>query len=451
MRKTFYLFLLISFLCIGLIGQISQAVGEDELVTKARHFLDMLNANNYKEALLSCDEGVLKSLGPEKLAELWKVAIDRLGVLKKQEIVRKEQQDSYNYVFLTCEFEKQALDFRVTFNKEKHITGFVFLPPSSGQYQPPSYSSPDLFEEKKVTVGSGEWLLPGTLTIPKGNGPFPAIVLVHGSGSHDRDETVGANKPFKDLAWGLASRGFAVLRYEKRTLVYGSKLNENPKLYESFTVRQESIEDALAAVKLLKSEKTINPQKIVVLGHSLGGLVIPRIAGEGKDLDIAGFVIMAGAARKMEDIILEQTKYIFNLDGTISAEEEKQITETNKVREKIKTLKKIDSASGEKFFMIPAAYWLDLNEYEPVEVVKEIRKPILVLQGGRDFQVTSEDFENWKKALANRNNTDFKFYPLLNHLFFEGAGKSSLEEYFKNTKNVAEYVINDIATWMKKL
>lgn len=179
--------------------------------------------------------------------------------------------------------------------------------------------------------------------------------------------------------------------------------------------------------------------------------MIPRIAKEGKDLDIAGFIIMAGAARKLEDIILDQTKYFANLDGTISEEEQKQITEANKVREKIKSLKKTDSTSGEKFFMIPVTYWLDLNEYEPLEVVKDIRKPILVLQGGRDFQVTTEDFENWKKTLANRNNTDFKFYPLLNHLFFEGEGKSTLEEYFKNTKNVAEYVINDIAAWMKKL
>src|SRR5437868_1155092 len=74
----------------------------------------------------------------------------------------------------------------------------------------------DTFDEREVTVGKGEWELPGTLGLPKGSGPFPAVVLVQGSGPQDRDETMGVNKPFQDIAWGLASNGIAVLRYDKR-------------------------------------------------------------------------------------------------------------------------------------------------------------------------------------------------------------------------------------------
>lgn len=451
MRKVFGLFLIISFLCTGLAGQISRETGEDALVAKARYVVGALSANNFKGAIRDFDATMLKVAGPEKMAEAWKMVTAKAGVFKKQGAARKEQQTPYDIVFITCEFEKEMLDIRVTFDKEKHIAGFHFIPAQSGQYQPPAYSSPDLFDEKEVTVGSGEWTLPGTLSIPKGNGPFPALVLVHGSGPNDRDETVGLNKPFKDLAWGLASRGIAVLRYEKRTRLFGPKLAADPKFASSFTVREETIEDAVAAVKLLKSEKSVNPKKIFVLGHSLGGMVIPRIAAEGKTLDIAGFIIMAGLTRKLEDTILEQTNYITGLDGVLSEDEKKQIAEIKKAVEKIKALKKTDLQSKEMILMGPVSYWLDLNEYEPVNDVKGIRQSILVLQGGRDYQVTTEDFENWKKALSAGKNADFKLYPALNHLFFEGEGKSVPDEYMKIQKNIAEYVINDIAEWVKKI
>ncbi|MCX6581498.1 MAG: alpha/beta fold hydrolase [Candidatus Aminicenantes bacterium] len=452
MRKIFRLLLIISFLCICLAGQISQETGKGALVAKARYLVGALSANNFKGAIRDFDAAMLKVAGPEKMAEAWKMVTGKLGAFKKQGDARKEQQAPYDIVFITCEFEKEMLDIRVTFDKEKHIAGFHFVPTQLGSYQPPAYSSPGLFEEKDVIVGSGDWLLPGTLTIPKGNGPFPALVLVHGSGANDRDETLGSNKPFKDLAWGLASRGIAVLRYEKRTRVYGAKLKGDQEFANSFTVGDETIEDALAAVILLKTENAIDPKKIFVLGHSLGGMLIPRIAAEGKNLDIAGFIIMAGATRKFEDMFLEQTNYVATLDGSLSEDEKKQIAEIEKSVKKIKALKKSDLQSQETILMAPVSYWLDLNEYDPVKVVKDIRQPILVLQGARDYQVATEDFENWKKALSpsTGENTDFKLYPMLNHLFFEGKGKSTPDEYMKIRENIAEYVINDIAGWLKK-
>ncbi|MCU0284901.1 MAG: alpha/beta fold hydrolase [Acidobacteria bacterium] len=451
MKKTLYLVLITLFLSIFLAGQIPGEKVEDELVAKAQQVIAALQANNYKDAARDFDPTMSKLLGPEKLAEVWTAMPQQVGAFKKQGTARKEQTGNHQTIVIPCEFEKMTLDARVTFDNEKRIAGLHFIPARSlSTYHPPSYASPSLFEEREVTIGSGEWALPGTLIIPKGNGPFPAVVLVHGSGPNDRDETVGANKPFKDLAWGLGSRGIAVLRYDKRTLVYGSKLVEDPKFAESFTVRQETTEDALAAVKFLKSEKNIDPQKIVVLGHSLGGMMIPRIAAEGKDL-AAGYIIMAGLTRKIEDTILEQTNYICNLDGILSPEEEKILFDIDKAREKIKTFKKTDPPSRDIVMMGPMCYWLDLNEYEPTQMVKEIRKPIFVLQGGRDYQVTIVDFENWQKALSGRKNAEFKLYPALNHLFFEGEGKSTPDEYIKNQENVAVYVITDIAAWMKKI
>ena len=124
-----------------------------------------------------------------------------------------EKHAQFDIVIVTCEFEKRMIDIKVVFNRKKEVTGLWFLPAQkSAEYEIPSYMIPEKFREKEVTIGTGEWQLPGTLTLPKSGEPFRAAVLVHGSGPNDRDETIGPNKPFRDLAWGLASRGVAVLR-----------------------------------------------------------------------------------------------------------------------------------------------------------------------------------------------------------------------------------------------
>ena len=161
--------------------------------------------------------------------------------------------------------------------------------------------------------------------MPVGKGPFAAVVLVQGSGPHDWDETIGPNKPFRDLAWGLASQGIAVLRYDKRTKVYGAKIQD---LMATFTVKEETIDDALAAVALLRRNAQVNPQQIMVLGHSLGGYLLPRIGAA--DPGIAGLIMLAGMTRKLEDTILDQYTYIFSLSGTLSAEQQQQLEELKK-------------------------------------------------------------------------------------------------------------------------
>jgi len=128
---------------------------------------------------------------------------------------------------------------------------------------PPPYANAASFTEQDVRFGADPWILPGTLTIPRAAGPHPAVVLVHGSGPADRDETVGVLKPFRDLAWGLASMGTAVLRYEKRTRVHGARmLQDIPRL----TVKEEVIDDAIAAVAFLRGVQGLDPERLFVIG-----------------------------------------------------------------------------------------------------------------------------------------------------------------------------------------
>src|SRR5262249_33304504 len=160
----------------------------------------------------------------EKVKETWKTLTEKCGNFKKQGAAREQKSGKYDIVFVACEFEKFTLDARVVFDADKKIAGLAFTPATTAEYKAPAYVKRDAFKQVEATVGPGGWALPATLALPLGDGPFRAVVLVHGSGPQDRDETILANRPFRDLAWGLASRGIAVLRYEKRTREHSLKL-----------------------------------------------------------------------------------------------------------------------------------------------------------------------------------------------------------------------------------
>ena len=311
-------------------------------------------------------------------------------------------------------------------------------------YRPPEYAGPALFQEQQVTVGAGsEWALPATLTLPKGRGPFPAVVLVHGSGPNDRNETQGPNKPFQDLAWGLGTQGIAVLRYDKRTFAHPGKLSTLPNL----TVKEETVDDVLAAVALLRQTKDIDPKRIFVLGHSLGGMLVPRIGLADKS-DIAGFIILAGATRPLEDEWVRQFEYVYSLDGPMTAQEKAEIEEYKRQATRIKQLTPADASGKELLLHVPASYWVDLRGYSPPAAALKLKQPLLILQGERDYNVTMDAFRDWQQALAKRAHTSFKSYPKLDHLFLEGTGPATPADYAR-PRNIPKYVVDDIATWIK--
>ncbi len=448
MKGCIYVLLSATVLLAGSFSYAQQQVISEsgEIIALAEEFVELLEKGDFSGAVKNFDSTMEKAVSPEKLQEIWKSLITQVGPFKSQVDTRVEKVSPYDIVYVKCEFEKSPIDVKVVFDNAKQIAGLFFVPSQpSLKYKPPTYIKPDSYREKEVTVGSWEWPLPGTLTLPIGEGPFPVVVLVHGSGPNDRDESIGPNKPFRDLAWGLASQGIAVLRYEKRTKEYATKLDS---IKDSITVKEETIDDALSAVSMLRKMEGMNAKKIFVLGHSLGGMLIPKIAL--LDPDIAGLIIMAGSTRPLEDMILEQISYIFSLDGTISKDENTQLEQLKLQVAKVKDPElSISTPSSDLPFGVPAKYWLDLRGYNPPEVAKNLKQPMLILQGGRDYQVTMEDFQGWKRALSFRKNIEFKIYPKLNHLFIEGEDKSTPDEYQK-AGHVAKAVIDDIANWIKK-
>jgi dienelactone hydrolase len=392
------------------------------------------------------DDKMKAALPLERVASTWDTLLTQVGAYKscapqsRVRVIADKQM-----VITTCEFERASLDVQFAFDAESRVSGMVIRPRAAPDvpFTLPSYATASAYSESPLTIGSGEWALPATLDMPVGAGPFPLVVLVHGSGPGDRDETVGAEKPFRDLGVGLASRGIAVLRYDKRTKVYGGKVLG----LSDFTVKDETIDDALDAVKTARAQPKIDPDRIFVLGHSLGGMLIPRIAAG--DSRLAGVIVMAGAARPLEQAIVEQLRYLATADGTISPDEQKAIDQASANATAIEALTPADANSGRTILNAPASYWLDLRGYDPPTSAKNVQQRMLILQGERDYQVTMNEFDRWKTALAGKPHVTFRSYPALNHLFIAGTGRSLPAEY-ETPGHVDAAVVGDIADWIKR-
>jgi len=306
---------------------------------------------------------------------------------------------------------------------------------------------------EKIIIGE-KYLLDGLLTIPDtGDTPFPAIVLVHGSGPNDMDEKVGNTYTFKDLAQGFAERGIATIRYNKRTKTYGKQMVTAPDA-RSMTVWDETIEDALFATELIKKDPRINPDKVFIAGHSMGAMLAPRIDAEGGNY--AGLILLAGSPRRLEEIIIEQQdNAVARLNKFLQWIAGKQM---KKIREKLDKIYKISDEEAKNTSFLGKynkLYYLKEWGEKPAEnYLKDLTKPIYITQGEMDFHVSVEnDFNKYKEILGDRPNVTFKLYPNLNHCFMQttyGLDISKGLKEYKEPRNVEPYVMDDIAEWVKR-
>ncbi len=329
------------------------------------------------------------------------------------------------------------------------LAGLQLAPPEAAAptptWVPPPYADPATFTEREITLGTGTLAVPGTLSGPSTPGRHPAILLLGGSGPVDRDETIGPNKPLKDLAWGLATRGITVARFDKVTFARDAQVGQ----VADFTIADEYVPAALAAIEELRGDPGVDPARIFVGGHSLGGTVAPRVAAAARPVvPVAGLVILAGGATPLHRTIIRQIRYLASLSPAAAASEPALATLERQADLIDSDQLSPSTPSADLPLGTPAPYWLDLREYDPVALAASLDLPILLVQGGRDYQATVEDdLARWQAGLAGGPPVTVGVYPEGNHLFIAGSGPSSPAEY-GTPGHVDAQVVADVAGWL---
>ncbi len=365
-------------------------------------------------------------------------SLAQLGTLEEISPAYEGELKGYKVFYIPCVFSNMSVDL-VLVTDQGLIAGLNTGAYTGGAEQEETsalFDSIDL----ALPVPSMNKELPGTLTVPKGDGPFPAVVLIHGSGPCDRDESVGNLKPFKDLAEGLAEKDIAVYRFDKRTYVYGSEMMNDHQI----TLVEESIEDAVNAVQLLAAQEKIDPDRILVLGHSLGGNAVPAIAGELEQAPVkaCGFIMMAASPRPLDELMREQYDYLYSLLPEVT---EEQQAEKDALFSELDRLKDPDALTDDDMIAgAYAPYWKWLADYDALKEAEGIAEPCLLLQGEEDYQVTMEDFAIWQEAVGEKENWQLISYPGLIHAFTQGQKAEGAAAYSRNEK-VDPQVIEDIA------
>lgn len=430
--------LLISFL-LGCMPLLRAQSPED----RASQFLGMLLREHYDSCHQTFDSTLASKVSAEMLSKIGTQFSQFLGEYQGSEAPKLERKEKYDVVLIRLKYEKSTVRLSLSYNAEGKVAGIYFLPGASeNSYQLPAYARLGSFSEKKLLVKSGKYQLPAVLTLPNNIENPPVAILLAGSGPNDKDESIGPNKVLKDIALGLASQGVASLRYDKRTLVYGSELN-----LSKTGIEEEVIEDALSAIQLLQSQEETRSSAVFLVGHSLGGMCAPLVAKRSSK--VKALVLLAANARPLEVLLPEQYEYIMGLDS-LDDEERSQMARLSRQLRRLEHEDELKKSPADSLPLgLSAYYWQSIKRYDQVAVAGKLKQPILVLQGGRDYQVTLKDADIWRRELSSDPKNKIEVLDELNHLFMEGEGKSKPQEY-QQPAHVQEVLIRKIADWIKQ-
>lgn len=429
---------------LGLLwSQRASAQAPVDAVAVAQRLLDHMRARRYAEAEAMFTADMARAVPADKLKAVWESIPAQAGAFKRRGEPKAESRDGTTLVAVPLHHEKAELAARIAVDAGGKVSGFVIQPAGATPAPPPAVPPDAPYTERDFRVGEGERALPGTLAMPKDvddRRGVPSFVLVHGSGPQDRNESIGPNRPFLDIARGLAAQGIAVLRYDKR-----SKARPQDFAGRDYTIDDETTDDAVAAVRALRKVEGVDPQRVFVFGHSQGGMLAPRIAM--RTGDIAGLILFAAPARPLLDILIEQNRRLAVLDDGKTSDAERAAI--GKLEAQVQAARNDPEAKPEALpLRLPASYWRSTDQVQPVAEAQKADLPMLILQGARDLQVVDADWQRWKAGLHDDPDVTFKLYPALNHLGIAGEGEGSLAEY-RAPGHVDAQLIADVAAWIE--
>lgn len=387
----------------------AQQTTDDDLA-KAEHAFTLLLADETDSLMAMMSPEMVQALSAQNMHGAMAQVESSLGAYQEHSPWERRMMGDTEACVSTVSFEHGQLMAVIVFDGDK-MTGLRMMP-AVHETTPGFYTLPHDAIETYDTVRTAPGIaLPATVTLSGRSAQPPIVVMVHGSGPLDRDETVMANKTFLDLACQLAERGISTLRYDKRTLVYPQAPVNN--------MDDEVISDALSAIRLAHGYSN----NVYLLGHSLGAMMAPAIALHAGSL-LSGIIMMAGPARDLEQVVSEQLDYLLPPDTP-------------------------DSLRAMTFNQLRTMSPHYLQPQGQVKAAKQLSLPMLILQGGRDYQVTMTDYNLWQEATEGRDGVVTRSYPSLNHLFLEGEGPSTPLEYQRQS-HIPQQVIDDIATFVSE-
>jgi fermentation-respiration switch protein FrsA (DUF1100 family) len=432
-------------LCVAAVGCGAKPLSEQDildLVADAKALVAKLEQADYDGVFERFDKNMQGLLPKATLKAQWEAVHAQYGAHAGYIAHAAQSADGYLRIALTAQFDFSAMEITVVFDRANDVAGlFIAQAYNVDDGQP----LPAGVVEQEVVVKAGDYALPGKLTLPQEGANLPAVVIVHGSGPSDKDGSLMNLKPYRDIAWALGQKGIAVLRYDKRTLIYQAEMAAD----QGVSVDAETVEDAVAAVALLRADARIDQSRVYVLGHSLGGMLLPRIQMRAQ---ADGLIFLAASARSLVDQYERQMAYLAQFaveEGTMTPEQADAAMA--QVREQVGNIRGLsaDSQLGPASLLgVPKSYWLDLAGYDPVAQAAGIDAPMLFLQGGRDYQVTMDDFALWQ-ALSNKANAEFQSFGALGHMFTPGGAKPSPNDYRTAYVRVDAAVTDAIAAFIK--
>lgn len=337
----------------------------------------------------------------------WKQLEKRLGCLCQQSAMQRVFDDSLKMDQCYLDFKNGKALFSLLTDKQHHVVGYNLSLITVPQGEKDSITASHLYIEEDTMICNGRIQLPATYCRPVGNQSHPIVVIVHGSGPTDRNGTIGANHPYRDVAHWLASYGIATLRYDKRTFIYGVRSNEigGPLNYDT-----EVVDDAVKALEIASHLPGVDSKRVFLLGHSLGGMLAPRILAASKT-PVAGMIACAAPARSLRELMRSQFRFMAQLQGG--------------------TNEKAESLADLIYMKMPTTYRSLAEAYNPVAEARSKHLPMLFLQGGLDFMVTGKDFNLWKQGLGSRKDVSFVWIPNCDHLLREQTKMATPEAYVR--------------------
>lgn len=394
-------------------------------------------ADKYISALRDADGNVLfEAANLNGRGQFEKEDFQRILDLTKQKIGKFIKSNSEDFIYkndrfiLTAfdEFEYRDATSIIELEKNGTMANAYFV---LGE---PKCEDNDIFKEEAFILENGTAKMHGIKCIPKDFTSKKVVVMLQGSGQQDLDETTGlaGNKPFKDIAHGLAKLGVASVRFDKRYV------NNAP---EEYTIDEEILSDAKRVIEGLKEDTRFD--KVYLLGHSLGAMLAPNIA---KEEGIEKVAMLSGSTMKFTDIIYNQQIEYLDSGDVSKAVADFQKKELAKIK---KQIDEMDENTKGNFFSMPASYVYTTNNINPVEDIKASDFDVFIAHGSKDFQVKKDELDKFKQALKGREGVTYKLYDGLNHLMMkEESDKLTVENYDK-PNNVSEEVIKDLAEFFK--